>query len=74
MATFDVNEGHFSNREQMLKDKFHNHAEIMRNFSSRFYWLQRKLMVSMAKTFSSVRIQTTQILSEIIFALLIKVS
>ena len=31
-------------------------------------------MVSMAKTFSSVRIQTTQILSEIIFALLIKVS
>lgn len=46
----------------------------MRNFSSRFYWLQKKLMVSMAKTFSSVRIQTTQILSEIIFALLIKVS
>lgn len=46
----------------------------MRNFSSLFYWLQRKLMVSMAKTFSSVRIQTTQILSEIIFALLIKVS
>lgn len=46
----------------------------MRNFYSRFYWLQRKLMVGMAKTFSSVRNQTTQILSEIIFALLIKVS